>query len=180
MALQEYPPWVRGIDIVIGFVIIFVGTWIILNTVIVEATLVFLLALGLLVIGFTRLGKGVLLKELNTTTRTVKVVSGIGAIALALAAILFSSLTVTVLITLLTFAIMLVGIARIVIGYKETGLKSGMRIANIAGGGLVFLFGFVAAIFPSLGLYTLKILLAITFLVLGSLRIASGASGELR
>jgi uncharacterized membrane protein HdeD (DUF308 family) len=180
MALEEYPSWVRGIDIVIGFVIILVGAWIILNTVIVEATLIFLLALGLLVIGFTRLGKGALMKEMSKTARTVKVISGIGAIALAIAAILFSSLTVSVLITLLTFAIMLVGMARIIIGYKETGLKSGMRIANIAGGGLVFLFGFVAAIFPSLGLYTLKLLLAITLLILGSLRIASGASGELR
>ncbi|MDH4214977.1 MAG: hypothetical protein ACFFCT_07440 [Candidatus Odinarchaeota archaeon] len=180
MALEEYPPWTRGFDIVIGFVIIFVGAWIILNTFIVEATLVFLLALGLLVIGFTKLSKGLLLKQLNTTTRTVKAVSGIGAIALALAAILLSSLTVTVLITLLTFGLMLVGIARIIVGYMETGLKSEMRIANIVGGGLVFLFGFAAAIFPSLGLYTLKLLLAITFLVLGSLRVASGASGELR
>jgi len=76
--------------------------------------------------------------------------------------------------------LMLVGIARIIVGYMETGLKSEMRIANIVGGGLAFLFGFAAAIFPSLGLYTLKLLLAITFLVLGSLRVASGASGELR
>jgi len=180
MALAEYPSWIRGFDIIIGFVIIFLGTWIILNTVIVEATLVFLFALGLLVIGFTRLGKGVLLKNLNKTTRTVKVVSGIGAIILALAAILSSSLTVIVLITLLTFAIMLIGMARVIVGYKETELKFGMRIANIVGGFLVFLFGFVAAIFPSIGLYALKLLLAIAFLVLGSLRVASGASGELR
>ncbi len=180
MALEEYPPWTRGLDIVIGFVIIFVGAWIILNTALVEAMLVLLLALGLLVIGFTRLGKGLLMKKLNTTTRTVKVVSGIGAIALALAAILFSSYTITVLITILTFGIMLIGMARIIVGYREAGLKSGMRVANIAGGGLVFLFGFVVAIFPSLGLYTLKLLLAIAILVLGSLRIASGASGELR
>jgi uncharacterized membrane protein HdeD (DUF308 family) len=180
MSLEESPSWIRGFDIFIGFVIIIVGTWIILNTVIVEATLVLLLALGLLIIGFTRLGKGVLVKELNKTTRTVKAISGIGAIALALAAILFSSLTVTFLITLLTFGIMLVGISRVIIGYKETDLKSGMRIANFVGGCLVFLFGFISAIFPSIGLYTLKLLLAITFLVLGSLRIASGASGELR
>ena len=63
MALETYPASVRGLDIVIGFAIIFLGGWIILDTTILEAMLVFLLAIGLVFIGFTRVGKGIVMKE---------------------------------------------------------------------------------------------------------------------
>jgi uncharacterized membrane protein HdeD (DUF308 family) len=180
MALQEYPSWIRGFDIIIGFAVVFLGVWIILNTALVEVALVFLLAIGLLLIGFTRLGKGIMMKGLNQSTRIIKIVSGIGALALAIGALLFTSLTVTVLITLLTFGIMLLGLARIAVGYKEKDLRSSIRAFYILGGIIVFAFGLIAAIYPALGLFSLKIILAITFLILGSFRIASGASGELR
>jgi uncharacterized membrane protein HdeD (DUF308 family) len=180
MALREYPSWIRGFDIIIGFIVVFVGVWIILYTAIVEAVLVLLLALGLLLIGFTRLGKGIMMKELNQSTRIIKIVSGVSAVGLAIGALLFTSLTVAVLITLLTFGIMLLGLARIAVGYKEKEIRSSLRAFYIVGGIIVFIFGFIAAIYPALGLYALRIILAVTFLILGSLRVASGASGELR
>lgn len=180
MALEKYPAGIRGLDIVIGFAIIFLGSWIILDNAILETTLVFLLAVGLIFIGFTRLGKGILLSEINKSTRAIKIVTGISAIVLALGALFFNALAMSVLITLLTFGIMLLGMARLVVGYTEKDIKSGTRMLYIVGGGIVFIFGLIAAIFPSLGLFTLKIILAVTFLILGSLRVAAGISGEMR
>ena len=180
MTLEKYPAGIRGLDIVIGFSIIFLGSWIILDTAILEPTLVFLLAVGLVFIGFTRLGKGIFMSEANKSTRAIKIVTGLFAIILAISALLFSELAMSVLVTLLTFGIMLLGMARLVVGYTEKGIKQGTRIIYVVGGGIVFFFGFIAAIFPSLGLYTLKMILAITFLILGSLRVAAGVSGEIR
>ncbi|TFG26657.1 hypothetical protein EU527_19485 [Candidatus Thorarchaeota archaeon] len=180
MSLEEYPKSARVLDILIGLIIVFLGAWIILDTSIVEPTIIFLLALGLVFIGFTRIGKGILMSDLKKGTRAIKIVTGLIAIVLATAALYFTELAITVLITLLTFGIMFLGLARIAVGYLEEDIKKGTRIFFIVGGGIVFIFGFIAAIFPSLGLYTLKIILAVTFLILGSIRITSGATGELR
>jgi len=180
MALEKYPAGVRGIDIVIGFAIIFLGSWIILDTAILEPTLVLLIAIGLVFIGFTRVGKGIVMKDVNKSTRVIKIFSGFAAIILAIAALYFSTLAVSVLVTLLTFGIMLLGMARLAVGFSEKDMRSVTRIVYVVGGGTVFFFGFIAAIYPSLGLYTLKIILAVTFLILGSLRVAAGVSGEMR
>lgn len=180
MTLEKYPAGIRGLDIIIGFTIIFLGSWIILDTAILEPTLVLLLAVGLVFIGFTRLGKGIFMSEARKSTRAIKIGTGLFSIILAIAALLFSALAMSVLITLLTFAIMLLGMARLAVGYTEKDMKQGTRIFYVVGGGIVFFFGFIAAIFPSLGLLTLKLILAITFLILGSLRVAAGISGEMR
>ena len=180
MSLEEYPKGARALDILIGFVIVFLGAWVILDPSIVEPTLIFLLSVGLVFIGFTRIGKGILISDLKTSTRSIKIITGLCAIILAIGALYFSDLAVEFLLALLTFGIMLLGLARIAVGYLEDGLKRTTRTFFIIGGGLVFLFGFIAAIFPSLGLFTLRIILGITFLILGSIRIASGATGELR
>jgi hypothetical protein len=181
MALENYPAGLRALDIVIGFAIIFLGSWIVIDSAIVEPTLIFLLSIGLVFIGFTRLGKGIFMSESKRSTRAIKIVTGLVAIGLAIGAFLFSEFFIDMLITLLTFGIMLLGMARLVVGYSEKDIKHGTRILYIVGGGTVFLFGFIAAIFPStLGLYTLKMILAVTFLILGSMRVAAGVSGEIR
>jgi len=180
MPLEKYPTGIRGLDIVIGFTIIFLGSWIILDSAILEPTLVFLLALGLVFIGFIRVGKGVLMKEVSKITRSIKIVSGLSAIFLAFAALYFSELTMSVLITLLTFGIMFLGMARLAVGFAEKDMRTVTRIVYVVGGGTVFFFGFIAAIYPSLGLFTLKMILSVTFLILGSLRVAAGVSGEIR
>ena len=180
MSLEEYPTGIRGLDIVLGFAIIFLGSWILLDTAILEPTLVFLLAVGLIFIGFTRLGKGIFMSDASKTTRFIKIGTGLLVIVLAIAAFLFSEFTMSVLITFLTFGIMFLGMARLVVGYAERDMRQGTRIFYVVGGGIVFFFGFIAAIFPALGLYTLKLILAVTFLILGSLRVAAGVSGEIR
>jgi len=180
MSFEKYPAGIRGLDVIIGFAIIFLGGWIIIDTAILESTLVFLLAIGLVFIGFTRVGKGIAMKEVKVSTRAIKTGSGVFAILLAIAALYFSAIAVTVLITLLTFGIMLLGMARLAVGFSEKDMRTILRIVYVIGGGIVFFIGFIGAIYPSLGLFTLKIILGVSFLVLGSLRVAAGVSGEMR
>lgn len=109
----------------------------------------------------------------------MKLVSGAAAIALSLLSFIFSSLTVVFLVTMLTFAIMLVGLSRIVVGYGEKSLSGWVRLLNIVGGGIVFFFGFFTAIFSDIGFEILRIVLAGVFIALGIIRIASASKGEL-
>ena len=55
--LQYYPKWVRGFDIITGIVAVTVGFWIILDTSLAQLSVLFLLALALLLIGFARIVK---------------------------------------------------------------------------------------------------------------------------
>jgi hypothetical protein len=179
MAIEDYPSWVRGIDVFIGLVTVFVGAWILLSPDLVEATLVITMALGLLLIGVIRFGKGITMAGLKMSSRAMKIVSGIGAISLSVLSFVFSSLTITFLITMLTFAIMLVGLSRIMVGYNEKSRPTWARWANILGGGIAFFFGFFAAIFSGLGFFTLRLMLSCAFIALGIVRIATASKGEL-
>ena len=179
MSSTEYPNWIRGVDVFIGLVTVFVGAWILFDPGLVETTLVVTMALGLFLIGVVRFGKGVTMAGLTMTSRALKIVSGLGAILLSLLSFVYSSLTVLFLITILTFVIMLAGLSRIVVGYGEKSLPGWIRILNIVGGGIVFFFGFFAAIFTDMGFEILRIVLACTFIALGVIRIAAASKGEL-
>nr|KXH71740.1 MAG: hypothetical protein AM325_02580 [Candidatus Thorarchaeota archaeon SMTZ1-45] len=179
MSLEGYPNWIRGIDVFIGLVTIIVGAWILLSPDLVEATLVLAMAIGLFLIGVVRFGKGITMSGLTMTSRAMKILSGIGAIVLSILSFIFSSLTIVALISLLTFAIMILGISRIVVGYNEKTLSAWVRWMNILGGGIVFFFGFFAAILSGLGFFTLRLLISCAFMVLGLIRIAAASKGEL-
>lgn len=59
MSLEQYPNWIKGIDVFIGLVTVFIGCWILLSPDLVEATLVTTMAIGLFLIGVMRFGKGI-------------------------------------------------------------------------------------------------------------------------
>ncbi|MFW9962673.1 MAG: DUF308 domain-containing protein [Candidatus Sifarchaeia archaeon] len=179
MSLVDYPNWIRGIDVFIGLITVFVGAWILFIPDLVETTLVFAMAIGLFLIGAIRFGKGITMSGLSMTSRATKIFSGIAAIVLSVLSFLFSDLTVVFLISLLTFAIMLLGLSRIIVGYNEKTLSTWMRWMNILGGGLVFFFGLFAAIFSGIGFFTLRLIIACSFIVLGLIRILAGSKGEL-
>ena len=178
MSLEEYSNWIRGIDVFTGLVTVLVGAWVLFSPDLVEATLVITVAIGLFLIGVVRFGKGISMSGLTMSSRAMKIVSGIGAIALSILSFVFSSLTVTFLITLLTFAIMIVGLSRMVVGNGEKTMPGLMRLLNIVGGGIVFFFGLFAAIFSDMGFFTLRIILACVFIALGVIRIAGASKGE--
>ena len=178
MSIEQDSYLARGVDAFIGIITIIVGAWILFDPALIEATLVFSVAIGLIFIGLARIFKSISVKTLTTQSRGMKAISGAAAILLAVIAIGFPTLTVTFLLTLLTFAIMLVGLSRMVVGYSEKGLPSWMRMLYIAGGGVAFLFGFFASIFSGLGLFTLRLMLSGTFFTLGIVRLVAAAKGE--
>jgi len=177
---EYYPSWSRGIDVVIGLVIVVVSLWIIIDPNLAQRTIVLTMAIALAVVGLVRIIKSIFMKRLDTKARMTKGTVGIVATLLSMGVVLLPDLAITFLVTLMTFAIMLMGLSRVIVGQIEKELASWARSLYIGGGIITFSFGFLAAVFPGLGFFTLILLLSAAMITVGVIRIVSGLTGELR
>ncbi len=180
MASEYYPDWSRGLDVVIGLVIVVVSLWIVIDSSLAQRTVILTIAIALAVVGIVRIVKSVFMRRIDAKSRMTKGAVGVAAILLSMGVILFPDLAVTFLVTLVTFAIMLMGLSRIIVGQIEKELASWARGLYIVGGAITFGFGFLAAVFPGLGFFTLILLLSAAMITVGIIRIVSGITGELR
>ncbi len=180
MSSDLYPEWLRGLDVIVGLAILVVSVWIVIDISLAERTIVFVISIALLVVGLVRFTKSLLMTRLDTRARITKGVVGIAVILLSMAAVLLPDLTVVFLVTMMTYAIMLMGLSRIIVGYVESELARWARALYIGGGVVIFCFGFLAALFPGVGFYTLVLLLSAAMMTVGIIRIVSGITGELR
>jgi uncharacterized membrane protein HdeD (DUF308 family) len=180
MSSEYYPSWSRSLDLVLGLVIVAVSLWIVLDPSLAQRTIVLTIAIALAVVGFVRIIKTIFMKRLDTRARITKGTVGVVATMLSMGVVLFPDLAITFLVTMVTFAIMLMGMSRIVVGHLEKGMATWARALYIGGGIIAFSFGFLAAVFPDLGFYTLILLLSAAMITVGIIRIVSGITGELR
>lgn len=165
---------------IVGLAILVVSVWIVIDVSLAERTIVLAISIALLVVGLVRFAKSLLMTRLDTRARITKGIVGILVILLSMAAVLLPDLTVLFLVTMMTFAIMLMGLSRIIVGYVESELARWARALYISGGVVIFSFGFLAALFPGVGFYTLILLLSAAMITVGIIRIVSGVTGELR
>ena len=180
MSLEYYPKWSRGLDVIIGLIIVVVSLWIVIDPTLAERTIIVTIAIALAVVGIVRITKSVFMKQIDTKSRITKGTVGLAATLISFGVVLFPDLAITFLVTMVTFAIMLMGISRIVVGQLEKELATWARALYIVGGAIAFGFGFFAVVFPGLGFYTLILLLASAMITVGVIRIVSGITGELR
>lgn len=180
MASEYYPSWSRGLDVIIGLFIVVVSLWIVIDSTLAERTIILTIAIALAVVGVVRITKSVFMKQIDTKSRITKGTVGVAATIISIGVLLFPDLAITFLVTMITFAIMLMGLSRIIVGQIEKELAPWARALYIVGGAIAFCFGFLAAVFPGLGFFTLILLLSAAMMTVGIIRIVSGVTGELR
>jgi len=180
MSSDPYPGWLRGLDVMVGLAILVISVWIVIDVSLAERTIVLAISIALLVGGLVRFAKSLLMTRLDTRARFTKGIVGLAVILLSMAAVLFPDLTVAFLVSMMTFAVMLMGMSRIIVGYIESELANWARVLYVIGGVVVFGFGFLAAVFPVVGFYTLVLLLSAAMITVATIRIVSGVTGELR
>ena len=180
MRSSIHPKLSRILDVIIGFTLLIVSVWIIIDVSLAERTIVLAISITLLVVGLVRFTKSFLMTQLDTKARITKGAVGIAVILLSMAAVLFRDLTVTFIATMMAFAIMLVGLSRVIVGYVESELAKWARALYIVGGVVIFCFGFLAVLIPGVGFYTLVLLLSAAMMTVGIIRIVGGITGELR
>lgn len=140
-------------------------------------TMIFVLSIVLLVVGIARIFGGIFAKYLSDGMRAVNVGIGILALVLGAIALLHTDLTTQVLIYILSFALLLNGIARLVIGGFARLLPSWLRGLLTVVGLLIIILSVVVFVSPAFGELTLVLILSITFLLNGIARIVSGITG---
>ena len=157
----------RIFHVIIGVIAIALAFFILAEPVLGVSTLVFLLSLVLLVLGFSRLVRGLSHRLFTKTHRIIDIIAGILSIVLGFVVLADPLLGATTLVFLLAFAAMIYGITTIVLGAMLKSLKKWSRAFLIVAGILSLVFSFVVLGFPALGLFTLVVMLAVSFLVNG-------------
>ncbi|OLS28421.1 MAG: hypothetical protein ThorAB25_18690 [Candidatus Thorarchaeota archaeon AB_25] len=178
--LQYYPKWVRGFDIITGIVAVTVGFWIILDTSLAQLSVLFLLALALLLIGFARIVKVATTSDevMKSSSRVFNAVTGVVAIIAASYVFLFPLLTLLLTVAILGVALMVSGVTRLLMGVVEEELPLWARALLVIVGLLTIGLSLIAIAFPGYGFVVLTVILAFIFITNGFTRLVSGVTGR--
>ncbi len=177
MSEMKAPGWLRALDIVFGLIAIILSIVVLTYQELAILTLIFILSIALLIIGIARVLGGIFANYLSDGLQAINVGTGILALVLAIVAILYPQLATQVLIYLLSFALLISGIARIVVSGFANLLPCWLRGLLVVVGLLAIVLSVVVFISPALGFLTLVWLLSIGFLLSGITRIISGITG---
>jgi len=174
---RKAPGWLRALDTVFGLIAITLAVVVMVYQELAILTLIFVLSIALLIIGIARVIIGISARYLSDGLRALNVGTGILALVVAIVALLYPELATQMLIYLLSFALLINGITRLIIGGFAKVLPSWLRGLLVVVGLLTIVLSVVVFISPAFGELTLVFLLSITFLLSGIARIASGITG---
>jgi uncharacterized membrane protein HdeD (DUF308 family) len=179
---EEFPVWLRAIDVIVGILLVVLGIWVIWGIinplVLIGVALMQLLGIILLIWGIWNLIKGLLTKELVPAYRTLLFIAAIlliifGALAFALPA------TAESLIALL-FAVGLIiyGVIILIVGFMDKQNKDWVRILAIIFGFSLLILGIIFVFYLQTAANILYFFLAVALIIAGFVRIVYGLSGE--
>jgi len=139
--------------------------------------MIFVLSIVLLVTGIARIFTGIFARYLSDGIRAANVAIGIVAIALGIIAIVYTDLTTQLLIYILSFALLLNGVARLVIGGFTKAFPKWLRGFFAVVGILTIILAAIVFVYSDFGFLALILLLSFTFMFNGIARIIQGITG---
>jgi uncharacterized membrane protein HdeD (DUF308 family) len=175
--LEEYPPWLRMLQIVLGAICITLSMVIIVYLGPAIFSIIIVLSVILLVIGIERVATGIASSRTNKS-RLINIGIGLLIVAFSIVLMQFPIFTFAILILLGAIALLFSGISRIVHGIR--GDSHGRSRALQVGVGVISLgISITVMVHPvSFGLPLLGVLISIAFLISGIEMMALGISGK--
>jgi len=161
------PVALRAFHVILGLITIAAAFVILAEPGLGILTLVLILSLALLVLGVSRLARGLSHHLFTKRHRALDVIAGVLSIILGLVVLADPVLGASTLVLLLAFAAMIYGITTIVLGGLATRLPKWSRGFLVITGIVSVIFSFVVLDFPALGALTLVVMLTVSFLVSG-------------
>jgi len=161
------PGWLRALRIIFGLIAIVAAFYVLTRPALAVYTLTLLLAFAMMMIGVSRLVRGLTHQLLSSAHRTLDVIVGILGLILGFAVLTFPLMGALTLIFLLAFATMLYGFESIAIGAIAKRLPNWVRGALVVFGLLGVIFAFIVYAEPAIGLFTLMIFLSASLMVHG-------------
>jgi uncharacterized membrane protein HdeD (DUF308 family) len=177
MSETKAPNWLRAFDIVFGLIAVILSFVVLAYQELAILTMILVLSIVLLVTGIARIFGGIFAKYLSDGVRAVNVGIGIVAVALAIVALVYADLTTQVLIYILSFVLLLNGVARLVIGGFGRAFPKWLRGFFVIVGILTIVLSVVVFVSPGFGFLALVLLLSLTFMFNGIARIVQGITG---
>ena len=177
MSETKAPSWLRAFDIIFGLIAVVLSVVVLVYQELAILTLIFVLSIVLLVTGISRILDGFFGKYLLDSIRAVDVGIGIVAIALGIVTLLYADLTTQLLIYLLSFALLLNGVSRLVIGGFVKAFPKWLRGFFAVVGVLTIILAVVVFVYSEFGFLALVLMLSFTFMFNGVARIIQGITG---
>jgi len=178
VAIEKMPGWTRAAEIVLGLISLVAGIWVLAYPGLAVLSLILLLSIGLIFLGWRDVVVGVMGKFLPTWLRAADIVFGILAFVLSVVVILSPSVAVTTLVVLLYFALLVRGVAALSMAGAAKMLPQRLRAASAAVGVLSIILALIFLVFPGLAIGTLIFLLSIGLLFVGIEAITAGVIGR--
>lgn len=178
VAVEKMPGWTRAAEIVLGLVSLIAGLWVIVYPGIGFLTLVLLLSIGLIFLGWRDILIGAMAKFLPTWQRALNIVLGLVAFVLSVVVIAEPGFAELSLVLLLYVALFVRGVAGISLGTSAKMFSTTLRGAWVGAGILSVILSLVFLAVPGLGVVTLIALLSIGLLITGLETIATGVIGR--
>ena len=178
VAVEKMPGWTRALEIVLGIASLIAGIWVLIYPGIAVLTLILLLSIGLIFLGWRDVAIGVMGKILPTWLRAANIILGILAFALSVLVIVSPGLGQLTLILILYIALFVRGIAGISMGAAAKMFSTPLRAASIAVGVLAIILAIIDLAVPSIGIATLIFLFSFALIFTGIEAIAVGIIGR--
>jgi len=141
------------------------------------ATIVFLLSIALLAVGFERIVMGIFPNH-TKSSRAGNIVLGLLAVGLGMAVIFYPVGTSYFLISLLAVGLLFLGIARIIQGFTNKHISGWARALAIGVGILCLAISFAIFASPLTGAVFLAVILGVCLLIVGIEAVVNGVSGR--
>jgi len=169
-----------GINTIVGLIIIILSILTIIFSYTAVLTLIILLSIALLFAGIGRISNAFLNEKLNKIGKVIKYSTAILAIIVSIFILVITivnpTFSITVLINLVGYTLLVIGIARIFIGIMMEKYSKKYRFILIIVGIISFIFAFFILIFPTFGYFVIVILLSLSLMLNGFARITYGLS----
>ncbi len=177
MSLLKQPGWLRGLEVGAGLLSLTLAISVFVFPALGVATLVFLLAVGLILVGARSVsvaGYG----RLSKSIRALGAITGVLSIVLAVSVMTFPGLALFSLITLLSLGLIFYGIGRVSLAYSLKATSTWLRVAIAAVGILDVILSVAVVLLPGVALLSLAVILGLALFMTGVEMCVSGAVGR--
>jgi len=174
MSDESNPLWVRFLDDAIGLIVLIVAAVAVLELTFSFTYAIEIFSLGLIAIGIAWIMWGIFVVRLNLYARIFLLVTGVAAIAISLIEFIFFSLSPSLLIIFPAIAMLLVGTSRLVLGFLIGGVPLWIQMLQVLAGILTINLAAFVFIFPNIEVSTMLILLILSFVANGLVRLIIG------
>jgi uncharacterized membrane protein HdeD (DUF308 family) len=174
----KLPGWLRVAEIILGLVSLGAGLYVLVNPGVAVLTLILLLAIGLIFLGSRDIILGAMSSFLPTWLRAANILLGALAFILSVIVIAEPGFAVLTLVTILYLALFFRGVAGITMGAEARHFHRAWRGLSIGVGILCIILAIIFLALPSLAVATLIVLLSVGLTITGIEYVVVGAVGR--